>query len=135
MAAGFLLSGDERLQTWGCSECKGPEWAEGDAMRESRNCDGAHPSAVLHFDWAPELDRCPFAAISDDAWRYVGLWCEHKNLDVLPEPGGLAEQPAATYQAVAACESALGRLEQRRMREHQATVEQMRARAATKRGG
>lgn len=85
-------------------------------MREARNCDGEHPSEVLHFEWAPELRRCPYSVMTPQALAYMAVWREWRDLGVLPEPGDLGEQTADVYQAVALCERAAHASEAYRMR-------------------
>ena len=103
-------------------------------MREVRNCDGLHPEAgrTLGFAWAPELQRCPWSAIPERAWRYVRLWGDWKAYGCLPEHGDLLDQPGHVYHALRACEAV--RIEREADRARRLDMEQARATEAAKAG-
>ena len=99
----MLFSGDENVQGWGCSKCKGDVHEEGDKLRILRNCDSEENENIA-WDWMPTLRRCPWSQIDQETWTCVSWWSEYKELGVLPWGGGdLMEQPNFVIEAILAC--------------------------------
>ena len=64
-----------------------------------------HEGVVLGFEWAPGLNRCPWAVLTAEVWECVRWWREWRELGVLPYGGSdLMAQPHYVYQAIRLCE-------------------------------
>ena len=98
-----MLSDDDSTRNWGCSVCKGEEFAEGDMLRKARNCD-AENSDNLAWEWMPELRRCPWSQLDTAAYEVFRWWVDWTSLKILPWPGTLLEQPAFVYEVIKLCE-------------------------------
>lgn len=99
-----MLSGDKSTK-WGCSKCRGDEWAEGDRYRESRGCDGP-PTGNLAFAFDPSLRRCPWSQVKADTWQLVEWWLAWDTFSALPWGGqDVMQQPAYVLEVLELCET------------------------------
>ena len=99
----MYLSGDKKVQGWGCSKCKGEDFYEGDDLRELRNCDG-ETNGTIAFSWMPSLLRCPWSQIDSQASEVFRWWSDWKSYKLLPWHGTLLDQPAFVVEAIQFCE-------------------------------
>lgn len=100
---------------WGCSSCGRLEAPKADdELRGLRNCDG-ETNQNIGWEWAPELRRCPWSQLSDDAWEVVRWWSEWKSYGVLPYGGSdLMEQPAYVLEGIEICEETAAEVRRKR---------------------
>ena len=96
------MSGDKRFVEWGCSECRGPAFANQDHQRAARNCDGLHPEQGVKVDYpfAKGLKRCPFSIIQPETWKVLDWWNDWTRYQILPYAGDLGAQPAFVCAAI-----------------------------------
>ncbi len=116
----MILSGDREIWKWGCSGCRGPDFADQDNKRWARNCDMVpnSPTRVVR-DWAPGLKHCPWAELGDErVWECVTLWRNWSDYQV-PTTAQLRKGPAWLWQAVTACDAARRSCEFERQQEMQ----------------
>tara|TARA_R110002020_G_scaffold171937_3_gene362053 strand:+ start:4135 stop:4494 length:360 start_codon:yes stop_codon:yes gene_type:complete len=99
----MILSGDLKTLEWGCSKCKGDEFADGDDKRKIRNCDSESNPNVA-WAWMPELRRCPMSQIDNEAWECIAWWSEYKEFNALPWGGSdLMDQPNFVIDVFVLC--------------------------------
>ena len=93
-----MASGHQALN-WGCSQCKGEDYAEGDEQRSIIGCD--EPNESLGFDFAPSLRRCPWSQLDGQVHLFLGWYREFKAYDVLPYGStNLLDEPAFVFEAI-----------------------------------
>ena len=123
LAIRFAVSGDTRRQSWGCSKCRGSDFAGQDHLRRQRNCNGDPDFRRLGIQWAPELNRCPWAEIGSTGFEMLNAWNDFRDLGVLPYGGrDLMDQPAFVLEAFKVIEQTktAAELEQARQAEKRA---------------
>jgi hypothetical protein len=84
---------------WGCSKCKGKDYAEGDEHRTVRGCE--EPNESLGFDFAPSLRRCPWSQLDAEIDLLLGWFREWKTYGVLPfGTSNLLDEPAFVFEVI-----------------------------------
>ena len=130
----MLLSGDERTQKWGCSKCKGEEFEEGDELRSIRNCDSSQ-NKNISWTWMPELRRCPWSQIDEEAWMMFSWWVEWKDFQVLPFGGSdLLLQPAYVIEVFTCVERIKSGIERKGAEKQQKEIDKQQREISRKRG-
>ena len=98
---------DERASgvlKWGCSDCKGVDYADGDELQKDRNCSGTGPPIYLSF--LPGQNSCPWSSITEEAVTLVNFWMDFDRWRVLPFGGSdLMNYPAYIFEAFSICEA------------------------------
>ena len=114
-----MLSGDRSL-SWGCSQCRGPDFAEGDELRKQRGCEGK-PVESLGFEFDPSLRQCPWSVVDSDTWALLQWWSDWVAFKVLPWGGSdLMTQPAYVLEVLEICETEKRRAETKEHKKQQA---------------
>ena len=128
MAARFLSSGHKSLE-WKCSKCRGPEAADGDSLRENRNCD-EETSVNLAFDFAPSLRRCPWSQLDGRTMLFVKWFSDWRDYRILPFGGdSLNDEPAYVYEAIDLVGQTMKTVEAERLKQQQAEIDRQAKRA------
>ena len=92
------------VHKWGCSQCKGEEYSEGDKFRKDRNCDGTGRKLYLEYDTS--VDRCPWSTMQQEVAFWVNSWMDFERWRVLPYGGSdLMNYPAYFHEAFILCET------------------------------
>ena len=116
----MILSGDRKTLEWGCSKCRGPDFADQDDKRKIRNCD-SESNLNIAWEWMPELRRCPMSQIDNEAWECVSWWGEYKEFNLLPWGGNdLMDQPNFVIDVFVLCSEINKRAEAERAKKWQA---------------
>lgn len=124
-----MLSGDKSTQ-WGCSKCKGDDWAEGDRYREVRGCDGPS-TGNLGFLFDPTLRRCPWSQIDSETWQLVEWWLAWDTFVALPWGGqDIMHQPAFVLEVLELCEATKRECEAKAQKRQAEELERARKRAS-----
>lgn len=123
----------ERVREWGCSQCKGPEYASQDEFREARNCTGDGPRLYLEFD--SNIKQCPWSQLDTEVQLWVVQWQQYEQWGVLPFGGtDLMAYPAQYLEAFSACSTAKNECQNDAHKARQLDQERQAARAKLKRG-
>ena len=122
------MSGDRSLK-WGCTKCRGDEYADGDELNEVRGCNGKDVSSI-GFAFDPSLKQCPWSVIDKAAWEHMRWWAEWVKFKALPW-GGVDPmmQPATVLEVFEICETEKQAAEQKQQDEHKAQVEKIKSRS------
>lgn len=124
------MSGDRSLD-WGCSECKGSDYSDGDRLRAARGCEGKDVES-LGFEFDGSLRQCPWAVIDRETWELVRWWSDWITFKSLPwggsDPMG---QPAKVLEVLDLCETEKRKAE-RQQREKQRAESEKAARRANR---
>ena len=98
------MSDDTQTKNWGCSECRGEEYSDGDELRGIRNC-ASESNLHISWDWMPTLKRCPWSQLDPSTMEVFRWWTDWSTLEMLPWHGSMLEQPAFVVEALQLCES------------------------------
>jgi hypothetical protein len=125
-----LASGHQALD-WGCSQCRGEDYAEGDQFRAARGCE--KPNESLGFEFAPSLRRCPWSQLDAEVNLLLGWYREWKAYGVLPYgETNLLDEPAFVLEAIDTISTEIDGMKAERQRraqaEHDAAMKKARRR-------
>ena len=100
---------------WGCERCGRTGAAKADDdLRPIRNCDD-ETNLNIGWIWAPDLRRCPWSQLSEEAWEVVRWWSEWKAFSVLPYGGAdLMDQPAYVLEGIEICEELAAEIQRKK---------------------
>lgn len=128
LGARFLASGHQAL-SWGCSSCKGEDYAEGDQFKAARGCE--KPNESLGFEFDPSLRRCPWSQLDSEANLVLGWFREWKAYGILPYGStSLLDEPAFVLEAIDLIKSEVDSMnmeqQKRAQAEHEAAMKRAR---------
>ena len=95
----FWGAKNDKALEWGCSKCKGAEYADQDWKRPARGCEGTDVAA-LAFEFDPDLRQCPWSQIDFDTRLVLQWYRDYEDFGIFPfGSDNLLREPAYVYEA------------------------------------